>query len=131
MGPFKSRGRLLKIVVFNNTLRDFIIRTINSFIDNKEALLKGNYYYQYKMLQIGLLRCGKTSLAEAIVYKYCYATYTFPLKEFTFTNSELVIIYLKMGLKAIAIYDDIDRVQLSEKEITENGLFKLLDGFAR
>jgi hypothetical protein len=131
MGPFESRGRPLETVVLDDTLRDSIIETIDSFMDNKEALLKGGHRHQYGMLWIGPPGCGKTSLAEAIAYKYRCATYTFPLGESTLTDSELVIMYLKMGPKAIAIYDDIDRVQLGEKEITENGLFKLLDGFAR
>jgi SpoVK/Ycf46/Vps4 family AAA+-type ATPase len=83
------------------------------------------------MLWIGPPGCGKTSLAEAIAYKYRCATYTFPLGESTLTDSELMIMYLQMGPKAIALYDDVDRVMMGEKRITENGLFKLLDGFAR
>jgi hypothetical protein len=110
MGPFKSRGRLLEIVVLDDILRDFIIGIIDSFIDNKEALLKGGHRHQYGMLWIGPLRYRKTSLTEAIAYKYRCAIYTFPLKESTLTDSELVIIYLKIGLKAITIYDDIDKV---------------------
>jgi hypothetical protein len=58
------------------------------------------------MLWVGLLRCGKISLVEAIAYKFGFATYTFPLKDSTLTDSELKIIYLKMGPKAIAIFDD-------------------------
>jgi SpoVK/Ycf46/Vps4 family AAA+-type ATPase len=97
-------------VVLDDTLRDSIIRIIDSFIDNKEALLKGGHRHQYGILWIGLLRCGKTSLTEAIAYKYRCATYTFPFKESTLTDSELVIIYLKIRLKAITIYDDINKV---------------------
>ena len=39
--------------------------------------------------------------------------------------------YLKMGPKAIAVFDDIDRVKIDEKGVTVPGLLKLLDGFAR
>jgi hypothetical protein len=131
MGPFENRGRPLETVVLEDTLRDSIIGTVESFINDKEALLNGGHRHQYGMLWVGPSGCGKTSLAEAIAYTYGFATYTFPLGESTLTDSELMIMYLKMGPKAIAIFDDIDRVKIGEKGITENGLLKLLDGFAR
>jgi hypothetical protein len=77
------------------------------------------------------LGCGKTSLVEAIVYKFGFVTYTFPFRDSTLTSSELIIIYLKIGLKAIAIFNDIDRVKIGEKGIIKNGLLKLLNRFAR
>ena len=131
MGPFEDRGRPLKTVVLEDALKDSIIGKVESFIDNKEALLNGGHRHQYGMLWVGPPGCGKTSLVEAIAYKFDFATYTFPLGDSTLTDSELINMYLKMGPKAIAVFDDIDRVQIGKKGITENGLLKLLDGFAR
>ena len=131
MGPFEDRGRSIETVVLEDTLKDSIIGKIESFIDNKEALLNGGHRHQLGMLWVGPPGCGKTSLVEAIAYKFGFATYTFPLGDSTLTDSELMIMYLKMGPKAIAIFDDIDRIKIGEKGITENGLLKLLDGFAR
>jgi hypothetical protein len=62
------------------------------------------------MLWVGLLRCRKTSLVKAIAYKFDFVTYTFPLKDSTLTNLELINMYLKIRPKAIAIFDDIDKV---------------------
>jgi hypothetical protein len=62
------------------------------------------------MLWVGLLGYRKTSLIKAIIYKLSFVTYIFPLRDSTLTNSELIIIYLKIGLKAIAIYNNINRV---------------------
>jgi hypothetical protein len=36
-----------------------------------------------------------------------------------------------MGLKVITIFNNIDRVKISEKGIIENGLLKLLNRFIR
>ena len=65
------------------------------------------------------------------MYRFGFATYTFPLRDSTLTNIELIYIYLKIGLKAITIFDNIDRVKIGEKGIIENSLLKLLDGFIR
>jgi hypothetical protein len=83
------------------------------------------------MLWVSLLGYRKTSLVKAITYKFSFATYTFPLRDSTFTNSELIIIYLKMRLKVITIFDDINKIKISEKGIIENSLLKLLNGFIR
>jgi SpoVK/Ycf46/Vps4 family AAA+-type ATPase len=110
MGPFEDRGCLLETVVLGDTLKDSIIGKVESFIDNKEALLNTSHRHQSGMLWVGPPGYGKTSLVEAIAYRFGFATYTFPLRDSTLTDTELIHIYLKMGLKAIAIFDDIDRV---------------------
>jgi hypothetical protein len=43
MGPFKDHGYPLKIVVLKDALKDFIIGKVESFIDNKEALLNSGH----------------------------------------------------------------------------------------
>jgi hypothetical protein len=131
MGPFEDCGRPLDTVVLEDTLKDSIIRKVKAFIYNKEALLAGGHRHQYGMLWFGPPGCGKTSLVEAIAHEFGFAIYTFALGDSTLTDSEMTIMYLRMGPKAIAVFDDIDRVKIGEKGVTVSGLLKLLDGFAR
>jgi Holliday junction resolvasome RuvABC ATP-dependent DNA helicase subunit len=83
------------------------------------------------MLWIGLPGYGKTSLVKAIIYKFGFTTYTFSLRDSILTDSELIIIYLKMEPKAIAIFDNINRVKIGKKGIIENGLLKLFNRFIK
>ncbi|KAL5328010.1 hypothetical protein ACEPPN_005716 [Leptodophora sp. 'Broadleaf-Isolate-01'] len=131
MGPFEDCGRPINTVVLEDTLKDSIIKKVEAFMDDKEALLAGGHRHQYGMLWVGPPGCGKTSLVEAIAHEFGFALYTFTLGDSTLTDSEMMNMYLRMGPKAIAVFDDIDRVKIGEKGITVNGLLKLLDGFAR
>jgi hypothetical protein len=45
-------------------------------------------------------------------------------------NSAMTTLYLSMGPKAIAVFEDIDRVQLGEKGITEAGFLTLRVGIS-
>ena len=131
MGPFEDCGRPLETVVLKDTLKDSIIRKVEAFMYDKQALLAGGHRHQYGMLWVGPPGCGKTSLVEAIAHEFGFSIYTFALGDSTLTDSEMMTMYLRMGPKAIAVFDDIDRVKIGEKGITVNGLLKLLDGFAR
>ena len=70
-------------------------------------------------------------MVEAIAYKFGFAIYTFALRDSTLTDSEIINIYLGIELKAITVFNDIDRVKIGEKRITVNSLLKLLNRFAR
>ncbi|RDL31550.1 Uncharacterized protein BP5553_09759 [Venustampulla echinocandica] len=131
MGPFEDCGRPLDTVVLEDTLKESIIRKVEAFIDDKEALLASGHRHQYGMLWVGPPGCGKTSFVEAIAHEFGFAIYIFALGDSTLTDSDMMIMYLRMGPKAIAVFDDIDRVKIGEKGITVNGLLKLLDGVAR
>jgi hypothetical protein len=83
------------------------------------------------MLWVSLLGYRKTSLGKAIMHKFSFAIYTFVLRDFTLTDSEIMIMYLSIRPKAIAVFDNINRVKIGEKKVIINSLLKLLDRFIR
>jgi hypothetical protein len=83
------------------------------------------------MLWVSLPGYRKTSLVEVIAHKFGFAIYTFALKDFTLTDSEIIIMYLSIGPKAIAVFDNINKVKIGEKKVIINSLLKLLNRFAK
>jgi chaperone BCS1 len=131
MDPIEDIGRPLETMVLKDTLKDSIIKRIQSFIDKKQRYLDRGHRHQYGMLWDGLPGCGKSSLIDAIAKRFGFTIYIFPLGDVTLNDSALMTLYLNMGPMAIAVFEDIDRVQLGEKGITEAVLLMLLDGPGR
>jgi len=62
------------------------------------------------MLWDSLLGCGKSSLINSIAERFGFTIYTFPFKDITLNGLALITLYFNMGLMAIAVFEDIDKV---------------------
>jgi len=80
------------------------------------------------MALIGPLECGKSNLIKTIKEKFSLVIYNFSFRDITFTNLIIIYIYFNMQPNVIIVFNNINKLQISEKEIIKTTLLLLLDG---
>jgi Holliday junction resolvasome RuvABC ATP-dependent DNA helicase subunit len=76
------------------------------------------------MLFLGLKGTGKSSFIYILARKYGFPIYNFDIKNPTLKDSDLIAMYNTIEPNAIAVFDDIDRVGVDGRGVTEAGLLK-------
>ena len=115
-------------VVLKGGLRDAVTKRIDRLIKTGPRCLEVGVRPQLGMLFLGPKGTGKSSFIHILARVYGFPIYDFDIGDPTLEDTDLIAMCDAMEPNSIAVFDDIDRVGVGGRGITEAALLKVFDG---
>lgn len=116
--------------------KNTVLNSVENFIKDREWFESHNLPYKTGFLFYGPPGTGKTSMISALAYRYKMPIYSLSLASSSSTDEELIELVRCIPEQSILVFEDIDKISMSNKEnkkealskITLSGLLNALDG---
>lgn len=130
------KRRELDNIILPKEQKQNIIKIVEDFVSNKEWFEKRSLPYKTGFLFYGPPGTGKTSIVAAIAHKYRMPIYSLSLSSTSCNDEELISLIKQIPEKSILLFEDIDKIQITNKDhkketltkITLSGILNALDG---